>query len=199
MPRLYAKPDDRWELNDVIQHHPVLAEHVTAVLRDFVAATRRSGPLQPPELRDVEAEESTTETSGGPTVSTVNLVDENTDNPRVRAVFEDIKATKKISRVPNIWRALAVHPEHLELCWTRLKAIMAPGKVDALTKEIIALAVSATNGCNYCINSHTAAVQKLGLTAEQYAEVIAVIGLYGQMNKLADALQVEPDVRPEPF
>jgi AhpD family alkylhydroperoxidase len=76
---------------------------------------------------------------------------------------------------------------------------MAPGKVDALTKEIVALAVSATNGCNYCINSHTAAVQKLGLSAEGYAEVLAVIGLYNQMNKLADALQIEPDIRPEPF
>jgi AhpD family alkylhydroperoxidase len=132
-------------------------------------------------------------------VSTVKLVDESTDNPRVRAVFADIKATKKIDRVPNIWRALATHPEHLELCWTRLKSIMGPGKLDVLTKEIIALAVSAANGCEYCINSHTAAVQRLGLTTEQYGEVLAVIGLYGQMNKLADALQVEPDVRPQPY
>jgi alkylhydroperoxidase family enzyme len=82
-------------------------------------------------------------------MSTVKLVDENTDDPNVRAVFADIKATKKIDRIPNIWRALAAHPEHLELCWTRLKAIMRPGKVDLLTKEIIALAVSATNGCHY--------------------------------------------------
>jgi len=82
-------------------------------------------------------------------MSTVKLVDENTDNAKVRAVFEDIKATKKIDRVPNIWRALATHPEHLELCWTRLKAIMQPGKIDLLTKEIIALAVSVTNGCPY--------------------------------------------------
>ncbi len=82
-------------------------------------------------------------------MSTVRLVDEATASPRVRAVFEDIKATKKIDRVPNIWRALATHPEHLELCWTRLKAIMRPGKLDLLTKEIIALAVSATNGCHY--------------------------------------------------
>ncbi len=82
-------------------------------------------------------------------MSTVKLVDEHTDHPKVRAIFEDIKATKKIDRVPNIWRALATHPEHLELCWTRLKAIMRPGKVDLLTKEIIALAVSVTNGCPY--------------------------------------------------
>jgi AhpD family alkylhydroperoxidase len=130
---------------------------------------------------------------------TVKLADENSDHPIVKRVFADIKATKKIDRIPNIWRALASHPEHLELCWTRLKSIMAPGKVDALTKEIVALAVSATNGCNYCINSHTAAVQKLGLNAEGYAEILAVIGLYNQMNKLADALQIEPDIRPEPF
>jgi alkylhydroperoxidase family enzyme len=82
-------------------------------------------------------------------MSTVKLVDENTDDPRVRAVFTDIKATKKIDRIPNIWRALAADPEHLELCWSRLKAIMRPGRLDLLTKEIIALAVSATNGCHY--------------------------------------------------
>ncbi len=132
-------------------------------------------------------------------MSTVQLVSETTDHPKVKAIFADIKATKKIDRVPNIWRALAVHPEHLELCWTRLKAIMRPGKVDLLTKEIIALAVSATNGCRYCINSHTAAVQKLGLDTEQYGEVLAVIGLFNQMNKLVDALQIEPDVIPAPF
>jgi alkylhydroperoxidase family enzyme len=80
---------------------------------------------------------------------TVTLVDENTTDPRVRAVFEDIRATKKIDHIPNIWRALAAHPEHLELCWTRLKAIMRPGKLDLLTKEIIAVAVSVTNSCHY--------------------------------------------------
>jgi AhpD family alkylhydroperoxidase len=123
-------------------------------------------------------------------------VDENTADPRVRAVFADILATKKLDRVPNIWRALATNPEHLELCWTRIKAIMRPGKVDVLIKEIIALAVSATNSCRYCINSHTAAVQKLGLDEEGLGEVLAVVGLYNQMNKLADAYQVEPDILP---
>lgn len=130
---------------------------------------------------------------------TVQLVDENDPHPIVRRVFDDIKATKKIDFIPNVWRALATHPEHLELCWTRLKAIMAPGKVDALTKEIIALAVSVTNGCDYCINSHTAATQKLGLTLEQLGEVLAVVGLFNQMNKLADAYQVEPDLLPKPW
>src|SRR5918912_1914882 len=128
---------------------------------------------------------------------TVKLVDENDPNPLVQRVFRDIKETKKIDFVPNIWRALATHPEHLELCWTRLKAIMQPGKIDLLTKEIIALAVSATNGCNYCINSHTAAVQKLGLDTEGLGEVLAVVGLFNQMNRLADAYQIEPDVRPK--
>jgi len=132
-------------------------------------------------------------------MSTVRLVDENTTDPKVRAIFADIKATKKIDRIPNIWRALATHPEHLELCWTRLKAIMQPGKkIDLLTKEIIALAVSATNNCSYCINSHTAAVQKLGLDNEGLGEVLAVVGLYNQMNSLANAYQVEPDILPTP-
>src|SRR3954454_24460126 len=130
-------------------------------------------------------------------MATVKLVEEDCPHPVVRRVFADIKATKKIDFIPHIWRALATNPDHLELCWTRLKAIMQPGKVDLLTKEIIALAVSATNGCNYCINSHTAAVKKLGLDNEGLGEVLAVVGLFNQMNKLADAYQVEPDIRPD--
>lgn len=82
-------------------------------------------------------------------MATVKLVDEHDPNPIVQEVFRDIKETKKTDRIPNIWRALATNPEHLRLCWTRLKAIMRPGKVDMLTKEIIALAVSATNSCHY--------------------------------------------------
>ena len=128
---------------------------------------------------------------------TVKLVAEDDPNPLVQDVFRDIKATKKIDFIPAIWRALATHPEHLSLCWTRLKAIMRPGnKIDLLTKEIIALAVSATNGCTYCVNSHTAAVQKLGLDNEGLGEVLAVVGLYNQMNKLTDAYQIEPDILP---
>ena len=132
-------------------------------------------------------------------MTTVKLVEEQSDHPIVKRVFADIKATKKIDFIPNIWRALATHPEHLELCWTRLKAIMQPGKkIDLLTKEIIALAVSVTNSCRYCVNSHTAAVQKLGLDNEGLGEVLAVVGLYNQMNKLADAYQIEPDILPTP-
>lgn len=129
---------------------------------------------------------------------TVKLTDAATNDPKVKAIFDDIKATKQIDWVPNIWRALAHHPEHLELCWTRLKAIMKPGKLDMLTKEIIAIAVSITNGCNYCINAHTAAAQKLGLTNDQLGELLSVVGLYNQMNKLAEAFQIEPDVCPKP-
>lgn len=128
--------------------------------------------------------------------ATVKLVDENSSHPVVRAVFDDIKKTKNLERVPNIWQALATHPAHLELCWSRVKAIMQPGKLDLLTKEIIALAVSATNGCEYCVNSHTAAVKKLGLDNEGLGEVLAVVGLYNSMNKLADGYQVEPDILP---
>ena len=80
---------------------------------------------------------------------TVKLVPEDDPNPVVQEVFRDIKETKKTDRVPDIWRALASHPEHLRLCWTRLKAVMRPGRLDLLTKEVIALAVSVTNSCHY--------------------------------------------------
>jgi alkylhydroperoxidase family enzyme len=80
---------------------------------------------------------------------TVKLVDEKDPNPIIQRVFADIKETKKIEFIPAIWRALATYPPHLEACWTRLKATMRPGKLDLLTKEIIALAVSTTNNCRY--------------------------------------------------
>jgi AhpD family alkylhydroperoxidase len=127
---------------------------------------------------------------------TVKLVSEDDPHPLIQEVFSDIKKTKKIDFIPAIWRALATHPEHLSLCWTRLKAIMQPGKVDLLTKEIVALAVSVTNSCRYCVNSHTAATQKLGLDTEGLGEVLAVVGLFNQMNKLADGYQVDPDILP---
>src|SRR5205807_8313230 len=128
---------------------------------------------------------------------TVALVPEDCPDPEVQKVFQDIKETKRIDFVPAIWRALATHPAHLQMCWSRLKAIMQPGKVDLLTKEIIALAVSVTNSCRCCINSHTAATQKLGLDNEMLGEVLAVVGLFNQMNKLADAYQIEPDILPQ--
>ena len=118
-------------------------------------------------------------------------------------VFQDVAwATKGIDAVPNFWRALATNADHLELIWSRLKAIMHPeaegrtGRLDPLTREIIALAVSATNGCAYCINSHTAAVLRLGLDVEALGEVIAVIALFHSTNAIAEGYQIVPDVLP---
>lgn len=127
---------------------------------------------------------------------TVKLVEEAAADARVKAIYHDIKMTKKIDQVPNFWRALAANPDNLERCWNQAKAIMKPGALDLLTKEIIALAVSITNSCRYCISSHTAASQKLGMTPEQFGEFLAVVGLYNQFNKMVDAFQVEPDILP---
>ena len=133
---------------------------------------------------------------------TVKLADEASADPRVKAVFDDIKATKGIDFVPNFWRTLATNPDLLELVWRQLKTLMHPeavgriSKLDARTREIIALAVSATNGCAYCVNSHTAALRKLGIDSEMLGEVLAIAGLFNQTNALADGYQIEPDVLP---
>ena len=135
-------------------------------------------------------------------IATVPPVPEEGAAGKVAAVYADIKKTKSIPSVPNLWRVLATNPDHLELVWTRLKAIMHPeaagrkSKLDPLTREIIALAVSATNGCAYCVNSHTAAVRKLGMDVETLGEVMAVVGMFNSTNALADAYQVEPDILP---
>ena len=135
-------------------------------------------------------------------VATVTPVSEEAATGKVAAIFADIKATKKIDFVPNLWRVLATNPDHLELVWTRLKAIMHPeacgrtSKLDPLTRELIALAVSATNGCAYCVNSHTAALRKLGVDVETLGEVLAVAALFNSTNALADGYQIEPDVLP---
>lgn len=129
-------------------------------------------------------------------LATVRPVEEADARGRVAEIFADIKATKKIDRVPNLWRVLATHPPLLEETWTRLKTVMAPGRLDALTKEMIALAVSATNGCAYCVNSHTTAVKKLGLDDAGLGELLAVVALFNTTNTLADAYQVQPDILP---
>ena len=134
--------------------------------------------------------------------ATVRPVEEAEATGRVAAVFADIKATKGIDFVPRFWRVLATHPDQLELIWRRLKALMHPeaagrtSPLDPLVREIIALAVSATNGCAYCVNSHTAAVRKLGLDAQGLGEVLAIVALFNSTNALADGYQVEPDVLP---
>jgi len=135
-------------------------------------------------------------------VATVAPVEESQATGRVAEIFADIKRTKNIDFVPNMWRVLASHPLELELVWTTLKSLMHPealGRKPALdpaTREIIALAVSATNGCAYCVNSHTAALRKLGLSTEAIGEVLAIAGLFNMTNTLADGYQIEPDVLP---
>ncbi len=135
-------------------------------------------------------------------IATVPPVDESEATGRVAENFEDIRRTKGINFVPNFWRTLATAPDQLEAVWARLKLLMHPeaagrhSKLDPLTREIIALAVSATNGCAYCVNSHTAAVRKLGLDEEGLGEVLAIAGLFNMTNALADGYQIQPDVLP---
>ena len=135
-------------------------------------------------------------------IATVAPVAEAAATGKVAEIYSDIRRTKGIDFVPNMWRVLATNPDHLELVWGRLKAIMHPEAVGRtprlapLTREIIALAVSATNGCSYCVNSHTAAVRKLGMDAEMLGEVMAVVALFNSTNAIADGYQIEPDVLP---
>ena len=135
-------------------------------------------------------------------IATVRPVDESAATGRVAEIFADIKRTKNIDFVPNLWRTLATNPSHLELVWTTLKTLMHPEAVgrkstlDPTTREIIALAVSATNGCSYCVNSHTAALRKLGASTESLGEVLAIASLFNMTNALAEGYQIEPDVLP---
>ena len=135
-------------------------------------------------------------------VATVKPVAIDEAEGKVAEIYADIMQTKEIDFVPNIWRVLATNPELLEAVWGNLKTWMHPQQagrkslLDARSREIIALAVSASNGCNYCINSHTVALQKLGVDNELLGEVMAIAGLFNMTNALADGYQVEPDVRP---
>ena len=114
----------------------------------------------------------------------------------VKEVYDDIKATRGINFVPVFWRTLASHPSTLARTWRDVKAVLAPGRLDAVTKEMIAVAVSATNGCSYCVNSHTAAAMKLGMDTEMLGELMAVVGMFNTTNKLVEGYQVKPDVFP---
>ena len=113
--------------------------------------------------------------------------------PRVRAIFADIRRTRNSDFVNNFWRGLAHDPALLERTWTTLKAVMAPGTLDPLTKELVYIAVSIANGCPYCIHSHTAAARGKGLTPEQHGEFLAVVGMANQTNALVNGLQVPVD------
>jgi AhpD family alkylhydroperoxidase len=126
-------------------------------------------------------------------MATVRLVDYAEASAEVRAVYDDIMATRKVDAVNNFWKALAHHPPTLRRTWESIKQIMAPGALDPLTKEMIYLAVSASNGCQYCIRSHTFSARKQGMTEAMLGELLAVVGMANETNALADGYQVEVD------
>ena len=129
----------------------------------------------------------------------VKLVNYDEASAEVRAVFDDIMATRKTDYINNIWRALASHPPVLKRFWTQMKEVMVkPSRLDPLTKELIYLAVSINNNCDYCINSHTFAARKHGLDDAMLAELTEVIALANAGNRLTIGLQVEPDERFKP-
>lgn len=113
--------------------------------------------------------------------------------PEVRAVYDEIKAARNVSDVNNFWKALAVHPPTLRQTWESLRVVMAPGSLDPLTKELIYLAISASNGCDYCTASHRQAALAKGMTAEMWGELVALIGMANETNRLAQALRVPVD------
>jgi AhpD family alkylhydroperoxidase len=114
-------------------------------------------------------------------------------SPQVRAIFDDIKRTRQVADVNNFWKYLAHDPATLERTWSSIKAIMAPGALDALTKEIIYVAVSVTNGCGYCIASHSAAARKAGMSEAMFGELMAVVGMANETNRLANGYRVPVD------
>ena len=127
-------------------------------------------------------------------MSTVKPAEDLEADPRVKAVFDDIRATRKSDFVNNMWRYLAFDPALLERTWAEVKAVMAtPSTLDPLVKEMLYIAVSVTNGCSYCVHSHTAAAKAKGMTDAQYGELLAIISLAGKTNQLATALQVPVD------
>ena len=126
-------------------------------------------------------------------MSASGLIEYKDASPEVRAVFDDIMATRKTDWVNNFWKALAHDPVTLKRTWESIKQIMAPGALDALTKEMIYVAVSVTNQCGYCIASHTAAARKKGMSEAMFAELMAVVGMANETNRLAAGYQVEID------
>ena len=115
--------------------------------------------------------------------------------PEVRAVYDDIMAVRQTDWINNFWKALAHDPATLRRTWASIRQIMAPGALDAVTKEMIYLAVSATNQCGYCIASHTAGARKAGMTDAMLTELLAVVGMANETNALVNGLQVEIDER----
>jgi AhpD family alkylhydroperoxidase len=128
-------------------------------------------------------------------MATLGLIEYQHASAEVRAIYDDIMATRKTGWINNFWKALAHDPPTLRRTWESIKEIMAPGELDALTKEMIYLAVSTTNQCSYCIASHTAAARKAGMTDRMFAELMAVVGMANETNRLATGYQVEIDER----
>lgn len=120
-------------------------------------------------------------------------IDYDQAEPEVRAVFDDIKQKRNVQDVNNFWKMAANHPPTLARTWESLKEVMAPGALDPLVKEMIFVAVSVTNGCAYCIRSHEAAARKAGMTDAQFGELLAVVGMANETNRLAFGYQVEID------
>jgi len=116
-------------------------------------------------------------------------------SPEVRAVYDDIMATRKVDWINNFWKVLAHDPVTLRRIWSNIKEVMGPGTIDPLVKEMLYVAVSASNGCRYCIASHGAAARNKGMTESQYSELLAIVGLANETNRLVTALDVEVDER----
>jgi AhpD family alkylhydroperoxidase len=121
------------------------------------------------------------------------LIEYEDASPEVRAVYDDIMETRQVDWVNNFWKALAVDPVSLKRTWESVKEVMAPGALDPLTKELLYVAVSVTNGCEYCIASHSASARKKGMTEEQLAELLAVVGMANETNALATGYGVPVD------
>ena len=124
---------------------------------------------------------------------TFKPIQENEVSGNVKEIFEEIKTVRQITEIPNFWKSLANNPETLERTWTSLKQVMKKGALDPVVKELIYVAVSITNGCEYCIKSHSLAAKKKGATDEMLNEMIAVVGMANETNKLVEGYQVEVD------
>jgi len=128
-------------------------------------------------------------------MSTLGLIEYESASPEVRAVYDDIRATRQTDYINNFWKALAHDPATLRRTWQSIKQIMAPGALDPLTKEMLYIAVSVTNQCAYCIASHTVSAQQKGMTDAMFKELMAVVGMANETNKLVTGYQVEIDER----
>jgi AhpD family alkylhydroperoxidase len=126
-------------------------------------------------------------------MATVQLIEYADASEEVKAVFDDIKRTRNVKDVNNFWKALANHPTTLKRTWEDLKQVMQPGALDPLTKEMIYIAVSVANNCDYCIHSHTASARAKGMTDAQYGELLAVVGMANQTNAMSTAMKVPVD------